>query len=99
MYRSRDLSISAGEAELEHSCDEWEIGGSAEVRLMIADLQDMLRLLATGTKNWKHPNLKAEEKAEQEKWEERHREAGPEWHARHPNENPPEPSWKPSRFA
>lgn len=41
-----DLGTDVPTAYLPHSCDEWVIGGRAEVEAMIADLQSALVRLA-----------------------------------------------------
>lgn len=60
MYRSSDLSIRGGIAELEHSCDQWKIGGADEVCAMISDLLRVEVMIASGVQNWLHPDEVAE---------------------------------------
>lgn len=37
--------LLAGTVYLPHSCDQWVIGGKAEVEIMIQDLQEILKTL------------------------------------------------------
>lgn len=36
-------NTNLGEVYLPHSCDEWNIGGKDEVKLLIEDLQELLK--------------------------------------------------------
>jgi hypothetical protein len=40
-----DERVKAPCAYLPHSCDQWVIGGPEQIRLMIADLQEILKVM------------------------------------------------------
>ena len=40
---NRDAYLPLGTAFLPHSCDEWVIGGPEEIKMLIEDLQEVLR--------------------------------------------------------
>lgn len=44
-YQRGEVSMDEGTVYLPHSCDEWVIGGPDQVRMLIEDLNELLRLL------------------------------------------------------